>query len=339
LHDALRTNPVLHHDMRKALIMGPSIELDDKVLRLIETYHTCEFLTVSKNGTPLAWPVAGAVDPDTGAFVVSTSIGFPQNAVNVRRDPRVALLFSDPTGSGADEPQQVLLQGRASCTDTVESGFVSHAFLWRRLLTIQPTSKRSAGLLTRTLMDAYFMRLFITIDPTRVTLLPAYSPPASTSVTPSTQLPSIEPLRKIVEELQKHSSAVLAAFDAEGRPILARTTATEQGGVLRLAGLGATSLREGRASLLAHSHDERLGGLSSFAASGELVRDIAGWYFSPKRFIPGQNGGFRASLRFLRTLRRTAAAYLTKRDLPRPVVPWNELAALNDDVIALRAHK
>jgi hypothetical protein len=322
LHDALRTNSVLHHDMRKALIMGPSIELDDKVLRLIETYHTCEFLTVSKNGTPLAWPVAGAVDPDTGAFVVSTSIGFPQKAVNVRR-----------------EPQQVLLQGRASCTDTVESGFVSHAFLWRRLLTIQPTSKRSAGLLTRTLMDAYFMRLFITVDPTRVTLLPAYSPPARTSVTPLTQPPSIEPLRKIVVELQKHSSAVLAAFDAEGRPILARTTATEQGGVLRLAGMGATSLREGRASLLAHSHDERLGGLSSFAASGELVRDVAGWYFSPKRFIPGQSGGFRASLRFLRTLRRTAAGYLAKRDLPRPVVPWDELAALNDDVIALRAHK
>jgi hypothetical protein len=34
------------------------------------------------------------------ALLITTSIAFPQKAFNIRRDARVALLFSDPTGSG-----------------------------------------------------------------------------------------------------------------------------------------------------------------------------------------------------------------------------------------------
>jgi hypothetical protein len=313
-------------ERRKVSDMDLPIEND--VIQLMQAYHTGEFLTVSKSGTPIAWPVAGAINPETGKYVVSTSIGFPQKAINVRRDPRVALLFSDPTGSDVLEPQQLLLQGIATSTQVVESGFVSHSFLWRRLLTIQPPAKRSADFLTRTLMAPYFMRLFITVDPQRISLLPAHSPVPRSAAQPLTS----KLMRKVVGELRNYDSAVLAAFDASGNPTLARTTPAAVDGTLRLEGLDATSLREGRASLLAHTHDEHLGSLRSFVTSGSLSRSAEGWRFSPERFIAGQSGGVLASIRFLRNLHRTAASYLEHRNLPRPEVPWSELAALNDEV-------
>jgi hypothetical protein len=248
--------------------MDLPIELDADITRLIQAYHTGEFLTVSKSGTPIAWPVAGAINPETGRYVVSTSIGFPQKAINVRRDPRIALLFSDPTGSNLQQPQQLLLQGVATSTDIVESGFVSHSFLWRRLLSIQPPAKRSADFLTRTLMAPYFMRLFITIDPHRISLSPAYSPVAKAPAQPG----AAEPVRKIVEDLNTFDSAVLAAFDKSGRPTLARTTARGIADVIQLEGMDGIPLREGRASLLAHRHDEHLGSLRSFVVSGKLLQ-------------------------------------------------------------------
>jgi hypothetical protein len=41
--------------------------------------------------------------------VITTSIGLPHKAYNVRRNPRVALLYSDPTGSGLDSRPEVLV--------------------------------------------------------------------------------------------------------------------------------------------------------------------------------------------------------------------------------------
>ena len=79
---------------------------------VISAYRTCEFATVSRSGTPIAWPVVTWQRPD-GAFVLTTSIAFPQKAYNIRRTPQVALLFSDATASGLADPPQILVQGIA----------------------------------------------------------------------------------------------------------------------------------------------------------------------------------------------------------------------------------
>ena len=44
---------------------------------------------------------------------VTTGLGYPKKADDARRNPRVALLFSDPTGSGIESGIQVLVQGTA----------------------------------------------------------------------------------------------------------------------------------------------------------------------------------------------------------------------------------
>jgi hypothetical protein len=78
---------------------------------MICEYRTCEFTTLS-NGSPQTWPVSPLLLED-GRFLIATNIGLPQKALNVRRNPKVSLLFSDPTGSGITQPGAVLVQGDA----------------------------------------------------------------------------------------------------------------------------------------------------------------------------------------------------------------------------------
>ena len=43
----------------------------------------------------------------------------PQKAFNIRRNPKVSMLFSEPTGSGIDVPGAVLVQGDATAYDRI----------------------------------------------------------------------------------------------------------------------------------------------------------------------------------------------------------------------------
>jgi hypothetical protein len=70
---------------------------------VIDGYFTCVFTTLSRTGSPQTWPLAARLLPD-GRFLLSTTIGRPQKAFNTRRNPKVSLLFSNPTGSGVANP-------------------------------------------------------------------------------------------------------------------------------------------------------------------------------------------------------------------------------------------
>lgn len=85
---------------------------------MVDAYRTCELATLTSNGSPVAWPTSG-LRLDDGTFLLTTSLGYPQKAYNIRRDGRVALLFSDPTASGLDTPEQILVQGLATCPDEI----------------------------------------------------------------------------------------------------------------------------------------------------------------------------------------------------------------------------
>ena len=94
-------------------------------LEIINDYFTCEFTTLSRDGSPVTWPVSPTLLPD-GRFVAATSIGLPQKAFNIRRNPKVSLLFSDPTGSGVTEPGAVLIQGDATAEDLIVTDMLSN---------------------------------------------------------------------------------------------------------------------------------------------------------------------------------------------------------------------
>jgi hypothetical protein len=88
------------------------------VLDIIDNYRTCEFTTMFRDGSPQTWPVSPVLLED-GRFFLATSIGLPQKAFNIRRNPKVSLLFSEPTGSGITQPGAVLIQGDATAEDRV----------------------------------------------------------------------------------------------------------------------------------------------------------------------------------------------------------------------------
>jgi hypothetical protein len=145
----------------------------------IDAYRTCELATIGKDGTVMAWPTSGLSRPD-GTFLLTTSLEYPQKASNVRRDGRVALLFSDPTASGLERPEQILVQGRATCPDEVHVAPEGDlAEFWARLFERQPACRKYLDWLPTALTDFSFMRLPIRVTPGEITLrnLPAPAAP------------------------------------------------------------------------------------------------------------------------------------------------------------------
>jgi hypothetical protein len=93
-------------------------------LDIIEKYFTCEFTTLSRKGSPVTWPVSPRLLAD-GRLLLPTSIGLRQKAFNIRRNSRVGMLFSEPTGSGVAEPGAVLIQGDATAEDRIVTDVAS----------------------------------------------------------------------------------------------------------------------------------------------------------------------------------------------------------------------
>jgi len=153
-------------------MMLETLPLD--VHSVIWTYRSCEFSTLGKDGTPITWPVVTRYRPDIARFILTTSIAFPQKAFNIRRDPRVSLLFSDPTGSGLDNPPAVLVQGDAIAPDDVVTGATGFEDYWLEgVFKRQPFSRLlSSTAVMRSLMDWYYMRILIFVTPRVITWWP-----------------------------------------------------------------------------------------------------------------------------------------------------------------------
>src|SRR4051794_25168057 len=91
--------------------------LPDDIRRVFERYVTTEYVTIGSGSQPIAWPVTPYVDPGGKCLDVTTGLGYPKKARDAERNPHVALLFSNPTGSGLDDPPSVLVQGTAHVDD------------------------------------------------------------------------------------------------------------------------------------------------------------------------------------------------------------------------------
>lgn len=142
--------------------------LPTQVESVIREFRVCEFSTMAKDGTPVTWPLGAYYQPERNRFLLTTSIGLAQKAFNIRRNPHVSLLFSDPTGSGLENPPAVLVQGNAIAPDEIVVSVDGIEDYWREtIFSRQPTSKMfSSNALMRKLMDQYYMRILISVTPT-----------------------------------------------------------------------------------------------------------------------------------------------------------------------------
>ena len=82
----------------------------------LQTAHTCILTTLDRRGYPHSVAMWFVVDPD-GA-VAMTTYGKSQKALNVRRDPRCAVLVE--SGRTYDELKGLLIRGRATLVEDTE---------------------------------------------------------------------------------------------------------------------------------------------------------------------------------------------------------------------------
>jgi Pyridoxamine 5'-phosphate oxidase len=296
------------------------------VSRVISEYRTCEFATVGRSGTPIAWPAVTLYRQDQGTFVITTSIGLPQKAYNVRRNPNVALLFSDPTGSGLRGMPQVQVTGVATCPDTVLTSPRGLEEYWLRVFERQPIGRLyGSNPLGRALMGWYYRRLVITVAVTGVQT----RPDVSTSEPLATAVPGVTPdgvLAVASRQFARYRSAVLAALDEQGNPCLIRLRPEidADSGTFLLDLPSGEPVRSGPASLLCHSHDAKLWNLSSLVVVGRLEEQNGRWALTCDRYVPGMSRNPLRALSMVRHCRQVSRGYLQRRQLPTPSVRWTE---------------
>ncbi len=316
------------------------LSIPSDAIAAIDAYRTCEFLTVTKSGVPIAWPTVSAQDAD-GTFTITTSIALPQKAFNVRRNPQVALLFSDPTSSGLQETPQVLIQGSAVCPDEIVTSVLRAREVWLRIFERQPKSAAdSTNPISRWLMDFYYMRLLITTTPTTVTVRPGVPTPGPLGGDhPPVRVDAAadDAYGQAARRLPEFRSAVLAGFDDDGRPTMTRVrpVVDPRNRALLITVPEGFSLRPGKASLLCHSHDEQLWNLHGFVVTGELTGEGDTWTLRPSRYIPAADPkGPLGMVKTIRTLRGSARRYLDRRGLSRPRIAWEDIETLKAEVSA-----
>jgi hypothetical protein len=138
---------------------------------VVREFRTCELSTIGRDGTPVTWPTVAFFEPERRRFFITSSVGLAQKASNVRRDARVAMLFSTATGSGLVRPPRVLIQGDAEAP--AELAQLDERFEWitRVMLERQPVGITLMGVLPgplRHLADWYGWRVLVYVRPRRI---------------------------------------------------------------------------------------------------------------------------------------------------------------------------
>ena len=87
--------------------------LPTEVQQVFDRFRTTAYTTLDSQGQPVCRPATPSYEPGDPCIDVRTAPG-DRAARHARANPKVALLFSEPAGSGLDDAPQVLIQGTAA---------------------------------------------------------------------------------------------------------------------------------------------------------------------------------------------------------------------------------
>lgn len=316
--------------------------LPPKVQQVFDTYVTTEYTTIDREGQPITWPVTPYYRPGEPCIDVTTGLGYPKKARDAAANPRVALLFSEPTGSGMERSPCVLVQGTADVDDR-DLDANRKRYERESLEKLPAAGEMMPPGFLRPLFTWYLARIYVHIRPERVyvwpdcdlnaepTLLdshleeirsghseePEYSPPQPhNGGTPAWD-------RRIEEMGSRYDTVVLSLVAPDGFPFSQRVPiqADSHDRRLRLAAEPvATPLRPGRACVTAHDHAPDFTWQRNFQVRGDLVRDGDGWSVIPRRLIGGFElpptstlGRYRTNAGKIRRYRKIAKRELAAR--------------------------
>jgi hypothetical protein len=168
----------------------------EELLPLFEGAITVEYASLTRAGAPITYPLTPYVGVDGRTLDVSTGLTYPAKAERARRNPKVALLYSDPLGSGLDGAPVALVQGLATVRDS-DLQANTDRYVRLAMAKLPDAYEGQPKFMLRTLAW-YFARIWMQVTPTRVLWWPAgrldeppqeWTAPEGTSAPPSDPAP------------------------------------------------------------------------------------------------------------------------------------------------------
>jgi hypothetical protein len=305
--------------------------LPAELREVFDRFITTEYVTIDGRGQPIAWPVTPYPheDDDQVCLDVTTGLGYPKKARDAQRNPKVALLFSEPTGSGLTDPPTILVQGTARVD---EEDLAANRERYRRegKVKLPKANEKAPPPSMDRFMSWYVDRIYVHVVPQRVVVWRnGGTPEVVLDELPPGEAPPAQPFGGAptwdarIEQLgSQYATAVLALVGADGFPLAARVPvrADRAAGVVRIEAVPAgIPLARGRACITAHAHGPEFEWQRNFQVRGELVEADGGWTLRPHKLVGGfeipenQLAILRENFRKVMRYRKIAKAELKKR--------------------------
>jgi Pyridoxamine 5'-phosphate oxidase len=315
--------------------------LPEDVQLVFDRFITTEFTTIDRAGQPITWPVTPYYSPGDPCIDVTTGLGYPKKADDAAANPKVALLFSDPTGCEMEGPPQVLVQGTAQVDDR-DLDANRERYARESLEKLPGTKSIMPPKPVRRLFGWYFTRVYVHVRPERVYVWPDGDPAREPQLLdahmeevrsghdeePAAGHAATEGGERVWDERmdelgERYPSAVLSLVAPDGFPFSVRLPIEldREERRVRLGGSPlAVPLQPGLACLTAHDHHPRFLWRRNFQVRGDLVQEGDSWALAPHKLVGGFElpptsaiARYRLNFNKMRGFRRKARKELARR--------------------------
>ena len=248
----------------------------EELLPLFEKAITVEYASLTRAGSPVTFPLTPYVGEDGLTLDVSTGLTYPAKAERARRNPKVALLYSDALGSGLAQAPVALVQGLATVRDA-DLQANTDRYVRLALAKLPDVYEGQPKFMLRS-VAWYFARIWIQVTPMRILWWPAgrldeppqdWVAPAGTYTPPSDPAPpGKQPASWKEQPSEWRPAAELALRELplrdltlvgdNGFPVCVpvRETSLEKEGLWLHTARVPGARPEGPACLTFHAHDE-----------------------------------------------------------------------------------
>jgi len=297
--------------------------LPQDVQAVFARFITTELTTIDSVGQPITWPVTPYYSPGGPCIDVTTGLGYPKKANDARQNPLVALLFSEPAGSGLGDAPIVLVQGSADVDDRdLDANY--RRYVRESAEKLPHAAKLQPPDPLKRFLSFYYTRIYIHVRPERIYVW-HHGDIASEPELFDTHMEEVrsghseEPARfhaapaggasswdeRILELGTRYPTAALSIVSPDGFPFAIRVPVSVDGARrwIRIdAAPDAIPLQPGRACLTAHTHSDEFTWTENFQVRGDLVLTDDGWALIPHRLV----GGFEIPPSRIQMLRQNA---------------------------------
>jgi hypothetical protein len=315
--------------------------LPPDIQQVFDRFITTEFTTVDGRGQPITWPLTPYYQPGEPCIDVTTGLGYPKKAKDARANPKVAMLFSDPTGSGIEGAPQVLVQGTAEVDDR---DLDANRDRYKREIAVKLPGAQAEmpPKVFEPFIRWYLTRIYIHVRPERIYVW-ADGDPAREPQLFDARLEEVrsghdeEPdaphadaaggpvaWDERMEELgARYPEAVVTLVCPDGFPFSVRVPVEVDRDAQRVRLGGApvgVPWQPGLACLAAHDHSPDFKWQRNFHVRGDLIEEDGAWTIVPRKLVGGFElppvstfQRYRANAKKVMRFRRIARDQLKKR--------------------------